>query len=280
MAESLPTFGERLHEHISELGPLCVGVDASAALLGAWERPDSVEGLEFFSLAVLEAVAGVAVAIKPQVAFFERFGSSGYRVLERLISDAHDAQLLVIADAKRGDFSNTNEGYAQAWLTDRSPLAVDAVTVHPYLGVGALTPFFDRAAESGRGVFVLAATSNAEGRVLQQAVTADHERVEDMVIGHIAALNRREGRLGSLGVVIGATRDAPRFDLATLSGPYLVPGVGAQGAGANDVARLFGGVAEGTVLVSVSRDILFAGPERRGLHDAARRWRDDVRAAL
>ncbi|MGA7835137.1 MAG: hypothetical protein WCA31_08005, partial [Acidimicrobiales bacterium] len=75
-------------------------------------------------------------------------------------------------------------------------------------------------------------------------------------------------------------RDAPRFDLASLSGPYLVPGVGAQGAGVNDVARLFGGVAEGTVLVNVSRDILFAGPERRGLNDAARRWRDDLRSVL
>lgn len=280
MAESPETFGERLHEHIREVGPLCVGVDPSDVLLDAWERSDSIEGLEFFALAVLEAVTGVAVAIKPQVAFFERFGSGGYRVLERLIREAHDAQLLVIADAKRGDFATTNEGYAQAWLTDRSPLAVDAVTVHPYLGVGALTPFFERASESGRGVFVLAATSNAEGRSVQQAVTIDHERVEDMVLNEVAAINRREGRLGSLGVVIGATRDAPRFDLASLSGPYLVPGVGAQGAGVHDVARLFGGVAEGTVLVNVSRDILFAGPERRGLNDAARRWRDDLRSVL
>jgi orotidine-5'-phosphate decarboxylase len=280
MAEVPLTFGERLQEHVRDLGPLCVGVDPSAALLAGWERTDSLEGLEFFSLAVLEAVTGVAVAIKPQVAFFERFGSSGFRVLERLIGEAHDAQLLVVADAKRGDFTNTNEGYAEAWLTDRSPLCVDAVTVHPYLGVGALSPFFDRAVEGGRGVFVLAATSNAEGRAVQLALTAEHERVEDMVLEQVAALNRREGRLGSLGVVIGATRDAPRFDLATLSGPYLVPGVGAQGAGSNDVARLFGGVEEGTVLVSVSRDILFAGPERRRLADAARRWRDDLRSAL
>ena len=280
MAEVTQTFGERLQEHIRELGPLCVGVDPSSQLLLTWERADSVEGLEFFALAVLEAVIGVAVAIKPQVAFFERFGSSGYRVLERLISDARDAQLLVVADAKRGDFSNTNEGYAEAWLADRSPLCVDALTVHPYLGVGALSPLFDLAASRGRGVFVLAATSNEEGRAIQQATTADHERVEDLVLQQVADLNHREGRLGSIGVVIGATRDAPRFDLSSLSGPYLVPGVGAQGAGANDVARLFSGVEEGTVLVNVSRDILSNGPERRRLNDSARRWRDDLRSAL
>jgi orotidine-5'-phosphate decarboxylase len=280
MAEVPQTFGERLQEHIRELGPLCVGVDPSSQLLLTWERTDSVEGLEFFALAVLEAVIGVAVAIKPQVAFFERFGSSGYRVLERLITEARDAQLLVVADAKRGDFSNTNEGYAEAWLADRSPLCVDAVTVHPYLGVGALSPLFNQAASSGRGVFVLVATSNDEGRAIQQATTSDHERVEDMVLQQVADLNHREGRLGSIGVVIGATRDAPRFDLASLSGPYLVPGVGAQGAGASDVARLFGGVEEGTVLVNVSRDILSKGPERRRLNDSARRWRDDLRSAL
>jgi orotidine-5'-phosphate decarboxylase len=280
MADVTQTFGERLQEHIRELGPLCVGVDPSSQLLLTWERTDTVEGLEFFALAVLEAVIGVAVAIKPQVAFFERFGSSGFRVLERLITEAHDAQLLVIADAKRGDFANTNEGYADAWLADRSPLCVDAVTAHPYLGVDALSPLFTRAASSGRGVFVLAATSNSEGRAIQEAMTNDHERVEDMVLNQVADLNHRDGRLGSIGVVIGATRDAPRFDLSSLAGPYLVPGVGAQGAGPNDVARLFSGVEEGTVLVSVSRDILSTGPERRRLNDSARRWRDDLRTAL
>lgn len=280
MAETKETFGERLQAHVRELGPLCVGVDPSSALLDAWEREDSVEGLEFFSLAVLEAVTGVAVAIKPQVAFFERFGSQGFRVLERLINEAHDASLLVVADAKRGDFANTNEGYAQAWLSDRSPLAVDAVTAHPYLGVDALAPLFRYAKDSSRGVFVLAATSNSEGRSLQEALTHEHERVEDMILQRVADVNHEDGRLGSIGAVIGATRNAPRFDLSSLSGPYLVPGVGAQGAGASDVARLFGGVEEGTVLVNVARDILLKGPERRAMSDAARRWRDDLRAAL
>jgi orotidine-5'-phosphate decarboxylase len=274
------TFGNRLQGRLIEQGPLCVGVDPSSALLTSWDRPDSVEGLEFFSLAVLEAVTGVVAVIKPQVAFFERFGSAGFVVLERLIRDAHDAELLVIADAKRGDFNVTNEGYAQAWLRDGSPLAVDAVTASPYLGVDALAPLFEAARASSRGVFVLAATSNEEGREIQGVRTLENERVEDLVLRRVAELNHRDEGLGSLGVVIGATREPPDFDLTTLSGPYLVPGVGAHGADANDVARLFARCAQGTVLASVSRAILTAGPERRGLRDAASRWRDELRTAL
>jgi len=274
------TFGARLHDRIRELGPLRVGIDPSRELMSRWDRPDTAESLEFFALTVLEAVTGVAAAVKPQVAFFERFGSLGFRVLEKLIVEARDAEVLIIADAKRGDFSLTNEAYAQAWLSEGSPLAVDALTVSPYLGVAALTPFFSAARENGRGVFVLAATSNPEGRTVQRARTDDHERVEDMVLREVANLNHRDEGLGSFGVVLGATRDAPEFDLDTLAGPYLVPGVGAQGADANDVARLFSRADSPTVLVSVSRDVLFAGPERRPLQDAARRWRDDLRVAL
>ncbi|HVA53519.1 MAG TPA: orotidine-5'-phosphate decarboxylase [Acidimicrobiales bacterium] len=274
------TFGLRLQERLREQGPLCVGVDPSSEVLARWGRPDSVEGLEFCCLALLESVSGVAAVIKPQVAFFERFGSDGYRVLERLIREAHDAELLVVADAKRGDVGSTNEGYAQAWLRDGAPLAVDAVTAHAYLGVAALAPLFDDAVASGRGVFVVAATSNPEGRSLQEARTFEQERVQEMILRSVAEMNQRDDGLGSIGVVLGATRDAPAFDLASLRGPYLVPGLGAQGAGVNDVARLFERCEQGTVLVNVARAILFAGPEQRGLRDAARRWRDDLLAAL
>jgi orotidine-5'-phosphate decarboxylase len=273
-------FGARLRERIRSLGPLCVGVDPSRALLESWDRSDTVEGLEFFSRATLDAVVGTAAAIKPQVAFFERFGSAGFRVLEQLIGDARDADVLVVADAKRGDFANTNAGYAEAWLSERSPLRVDAVTASPYLGVDALAPLFTLAQESGRGVFVLVATSNPEGRVLQQARTAEGERVEDLVLRSVAQRNARDDGEGSFGVVIGATRDAPEFDLERLGGPYLVPGVGAQGASADDVARLFVRCPKHTVLVNVARSILGAGPERSALRDAARRWRDDLNQAL
>ncbi len=269
-------FGARLRDRLVELGPLCVGVDPTSELLAAWGREDTVEGVEFCALATLEAVVGVAAVLKAQVAFFERFGAAGVRVLERLLAEARDADVLVIADAKRGDVAPTNAGYAAAWLGERSPLAADAVTVHPYLGVDALAPFFEAARASGRGVFVLAATSNPEGRALQGARVDHGARVDEMVLAQVRALNRRDEAPGSFGVVFGATRSRPDFDLTTLGGPFLVPGVGAQGAGPGDVARLFSGCAPGTVVASVSRAILQAGPERRGLRDAAARWRDDL----
>ncbi len=273
-------FGVRLQERIRALGPLCVGVDPSGQLLESWGRGDIVEGLEFFSLSVLEAVMGTAVAIKPQVAFFERFGSEGYRVLERLIKEARDADVLVIADAKRGDVVGSNEGYAEAWLSDRSPLCVDAVTASPYLGVAALAPLFEVAAETGRGVFVLVATSNEEGRSIQSARTPDDERIEELVLRVVSELNRRDDGLGSIGAVLGANRDRPDFELSTLGGPFLVPGVGAQGATAENVARLFERCPAGTVLVNVGRAILQAGPDKAALRDGARRWRDDLSSAL
>lgn len=277
MADS---FGARLQERIRALGPLCAGIDPSRELLESWDRPDSVEGLEFCSLAVLEAVLDTAAAIKPQVAYFERFGSRGFRVLERLIAEARDADILIVADAKRGDIASTNDGYAQAWLDDRSALAVDALTLSPYLGVGALSPLLTVANDSGRGVFILAATSNDEGRAIQSARTQDNERVEELILRTVAEINQRDDGLGSVGVVLGATRDRPEFNLGSLGGPYLVPGVGAQGASADNVARMFERCPPATVLVNVGRAILQAGPDRAGLRDAAQRWRDDLSAAL
>ena len=273
------SFGQRLQERIRALGPLCVGIDPSAALLGSWGRPDTVEGLEFMTLSMLEASSGTAAAIKPQVGYFERFGSAGYRVLERLIAEARDAHVLVIADAKRGDIGATNEAYASAWLDDASPLCCDALTLSPFTGVAALSPFFDRAIE-GRGVFVLAATSNDEGRSLQRARTDRDEAVEDLILRSMAELNRAEEGLGAFGVVLGATRQRPRFDLAALQGPYLVPGVGAQGATPDQVGRLFERCPPDTVLVTVSRAIMSTGPERSALRDSVRRWRDNLASSM
>lgn len=274
------SFGQRLQERVRALGPLCVGIDPSRQLLESWGRTDSVEGLEFFSLAVLEAVIDTAAVIKPQVAFFERFGAEGFRALERLIADARDAHVMVIGDAKRGDIGSTNEGYAEAWLEDRSPLCCDAVTMSPYLGFAALEPLLEVASRTGRGVFVLSATSNSDDRAIQSARTPEGVSVEELVLRHVAGLNRRDDGLGSVGIVLGATRDRPSFDLPTLGGPFLVPGVGMQGATSENVARLFDRCPAGTVVASVSRAILQAGPERAALRDAALRWRDDLSGAL
>ena len=251
----MQSFGDRLQERVRDLGPLCVGVDPSRLQLTAWGRDDDATGVEFAALAVLEAVVGVAAAIKPQVAFFERMGAAGYQVLERLIADAQSAGVMVIIDAKRGDFAPTNEGYAQAWLDPASPLAVDAVTINPYLGFEALAPFLTRTRGTGRGVFVVVASSNDEGRAVQTARTASGERVEDFLLRSIADLNVNEQGLGSIGAVIGATRSPPEFDVAQLHGPFLVPGVGAQGATPDDVGQLFQRCPAGSVVANVARGV-------------------------
>jgi orotidine-5'-phosphate decarboxylase len=275
----LDRFGPRLQERIRALGPLCVGIDPSSALLTSWDRPDSIEGAEFFALSLLEAAIGHAAAIKPQIAYFERFGAAGYGVLERLFLEARDADVLIIADAKRGDIGSTNDGYAFAWLDERSPLCADAVTLSPYTGVDALAPFFNYT-QGGKGVFILAATSNDEGRPLQTARLDGDEAVEDMVLRQVAERNGGGDELGSIGVVLGATRQRPRFDLTRVHGPFLVPGVGAQGATPDQVGRLFDRCPPNSVLVNVSRALASAGPERSGLRDAVRRWRDDLSSTL
>jgi len=274
------TFGERLVERVNALGPLCVGIDPSASALAAWGREDSPEGVEFFALSLMESALGNAAAVKPQVAHFERFGARGYQVLERVIGEARDADVLVVADVKRGDIGVSNQGYAQAWLGNESPLRADALTVHPYLGVHALAPFFNLAAATGRGVFVLAATSNDEGRTIQRAHGEDHEFVEDLVLRSVAELNQRDDGRGAVGVVFGATREPPRFALSALGGPILVPGVGSQGASSQRVAQLIAPCPRATVLVNVSRAIADAGPERHALSDTIRRWRDELASAL
>jgi orotidine-5'-phosphate decarboxylase len=273
----LESFGLRLVERLRDQGGLCLGIDPSSSTLLEWERPDSVEGLEYFSRALVELAIEEVAIIKPQVAYFERFGSKGYAILEQVLSEAREAGLLTIADVKRGDIGSTNLGYAQAWLDERSPLRVDALTVSPYLGVGSLEDVFDFARERGRGAFVLAATSNPEGRQMQRAHSDDGERLEHLVLRSIREYNRRDEGFGSIGAVVGATRDDVPFEWESMAGPFLVPGVGAQGATIGQVARMFERASKGSVVVPISRAITQAGPSKSGLRDAMRRFSDEVR---
>ncbi|MDN6332860.1 MAG: orotidine-5'-phosphate decarboxylase, partial [Micrococcaceae bacterium] len=148
-------------------GPLCVGIDPHPGLLADWALTDDAAGVERFALSVVEALAGEVAMVKPQVALFERHGSAGMAALERTLAACSQAGLLSLADAKRGDIGSTMAAYADAWLRDGSPLAADAVTLSPYLGFGSLRPALEAAAASGRGIFVLALTSNPEGASVQ-----------------------------------------------------------------------------------------------------------------
>ncbi|GAA2795454.1 orotidine-5'-phosphate decarboxylase [Mycolicibacterium pallens] len=266
------TFGVRLAAAIAERGPLCLGIDPHPELLRAWDLPVSADGLARFSEICVQAYAGFAI-VKPQVAFFEAYGSAGFAVLETTTAALREAGVLVLADAKRGDIGSTMAAYAQAWAGD-GPLAADAVTASPYLGFGSLQPLLELAAANGRGVFVLAATSNPEGASIQRAV-AGERTVAQSIVDDAAAINRADpARPGSVGVVVGATLDVVP-DLSGLGGPVLVPGVGAQGGRPEALGGL-GGARPGQLLPTVSREVLRAGPDVAAIRAAAERLRDAV----
>ncbi len=183
-------FGHRLSRAIAQRGPLCLGIDPHPALLSAWGLETNPDGLARFSDICLAAFEDFAI-VKPQVAFFEAYGSAGYAVLERTIATLRECGVLVLADAKRGDIGSTMAAYADAWAGD-SPLATDAVTASPYLGFGSLQPLLDKARERDRGVFVLAATSNPEGASVQRAIVAGQPvggTVAQSIVDAAAAVN-------------------------------------------------------------------------------------------
>lgn len=274
-AERTGTFGERLQGVFDRFGRLCVGIDPHSWLLRDWGLPDSAAGVESFGRRVVEASAGLAGIVKPQVAFYERFGSAGYEALERVLSDAREAGLVVIADVKRGDLGTSVEAYGQAWLSPGSALEVDAITVNPYMGVGSLASTIALAAAEQKGLFLLAATSNPEAAGLQQAVLAGGAQAGLTVAASVlaavtdinaAAPNAATGTFGSVGVVLGATVDLGDFGIdihapsSAVITPVLAPGFGHQGADPSDLTTLFGGYAQG-VIVSESRSVLSAGPD-------------------
>ncbi len=265
--QRLPSFGSRLEKSLQTYGALCVGIDAHSELLDDWGLTDSVQGLESFAFKTLEACVSRVGIIKPQVSFFERFGSAGFAVLEKLATEASDTDLQVIMDAKRGDIGSTMDGYFDAWLGSQAPFICDALTVSPFLGLESLVETMDSALSRSKGLFVLAATSNPEAKELQRAKTGNGT-IASNIYARICEINRvtssgPEG-LGSIGVVIGATLNFASVGLGNLPGhatatPILAPGFGAQGAELSDLENLFGSAAP-QVIASVSRSVLQAGP--------------------
>jgi orotidine-5'-phosphate decarboxylase len=286
---SAAPFGTRLAEAFARYGQLCVGIDPHPYLLAEWGLPVSAEGARDFGLRVLDAASGLAPVVKPQVAFFERYGSAGFRALEDVLARARETDLLVIADAKRGDIGTTMDSYAAGWFSDDSPLRADAVTVAAYQGLGANAGFIAKARETDSGVFVLAATSNPEAKATQTAILATGATVAKGIVDDVLLENSAadqgasragEPGLGSVGLVLGATLDLADYgiDLSRLvSTPILAPGFGAQGARYGDVRRLYG-PASGAVLVSASRSLVAGGPS--SVAEAIRTASGEVTACL
>ena len=270
-------YGARLTALVAARGPLCVGVDPHPQLLAQWGLQPDVSGLERCARSLVEAVGERVAVLKPQSAFFEVYGSAGIVVLERVLADIRAAGALSILDVKRGDIGSTMAAYAAAYLSDDSALAADAITLSPYLGFGSLRGAVDLAASTGRGVYVLALTSNPEGPQIQHAVTSTGDSVAETVVRAAAATNAANpaGVLGHVGIVVGATVGRTGVDFGSLNGSILAPGIGAQGADAGDLVEVFGGALP-LVLPSVSREVMSAGPRLDDLRDAAARTLADM----
>jgi orotidine-5'-phosphate decarboxylase len=265
------TLAARFESTRAKFGPLAWGIDPSGEILERWGTPDTPDGLDRFADIALEAATGSIGIVKLQSAFFERHGWRGFRTLQRLAAEGRDAGLLVIIDAKRGDVGTTNDAYAQAFLGPDAPLAADALTVHPYLGLAAMDAFVTQAERSGRLLLVVTRSSNPEGRPIQSARLSSEAAlsVEAALLADIGILNARlaPGGIGPVGAVIAPTHIDPPLDLRTPNCLYLAPGVGVQGATPGDVATVFATCPD-RVIPSASRSLLQAGPDRHRLRDA------------
>jgi orotidine-5'-phosphate decarboxylase len=271
-------YGERLTAAVARRGSLCVGVDPHPAILQAWGLSVDAAGLERCARGLVEALGDTVAVFKPQSAFFEAHGAAGIAVLERTLADIAGTGALALLDVKRGDIGSTMDAYAAAYLTDGSPLAADAVTLSPYLGVGALSGAIDLALSQGRGVYVLTLTSNPDGRELQHARLRDGRPVAQLIIDEVAERNQG-ATLGSVGVVVGATIGRTGMDFSRVNGSILAPGLGAQGAGPDDLVEVFGAAAP-LVLPSLSREVMAEGPDPADLQAAAAAILGAMKAAL
>lgn len=282
---------------------LCIGVDPHQNLLAQWGLTDNADGLKYFSQIVVDAVSDFKdVCIKPQLALFERHGSKGIAVLEDVLSTKNHNSL-VIMDAKRGDIGSTMRGYADAFVKKDSPLRGDGVTISPYLGVGSIDEFCSTAIKNDCSVFVLCLTSNPQAYDLQHAYieeTKNGEIVKTTVAKNVfdyaynknlQIINDSHNNSSRIGLVVGATiqRGAIEagIDLTEFNGPILSPGVGAQGAGLDQIKDVFGickndvtSVKMRNVIPSLSRSVLSKGPNIKKLKDAISQCLDEYNCNL
>ena len=272
------SFGARLLQKFDRSGQLCVGLDPSAEQLAKWDLPISASGAEYFCKQVMDSCHGEVGILKPQVAFFEQYGSKGFAVLEKFLVQASDLGFMVIADSKRGDIGSTMDGYARAWLTTEGPFLVDAVTVSPYLGAESFEKTIGFASSNAKGIFILAATSNPEARSLQLSIGSNRQSVARNIASYASTKNK--GPLGSVGLVIGAQTNLEDMSIDSVElvhTPILAPGFGAQGGKLTEARSIFGELADVTIF-NVSRSV--AGDSPIGLRERVQRAKSDLEIGL
>jgi orotidine-5'-phosphate decarboxylase len=295
-ATEVATFADRLVAAVEQKrSQLVVGLDPRPELLPVELRGDArtsrgqqADACLRFCKGIVDAIAPYAVAVKPQIAFFEALGSEGVRAFEATCDYARQAGLLVIVDAKRGDIGSTARAYATAFLEPRPPEGPlgDALTVNTYLGRDSLEPFLLACKRNGGGLFCLVKTSNAGSIDVQDMALSDGSPLWQVVahmVNELAQEALGDCGLSSVGAVVGATHPRAVAEARKLmpQSVFLLPGVGAQGATPADVARAFTS-GPASALVSASRSVIYAyrnDPEldwRAGAGAEAKRLRDEV----
>ena len=274
------SFADRFVEAVRAKGPLCVGIDPHAGRIPDLFGGDTPEGLEAWGKAIVHAAVGRAGIIKPQAGLFERHGWQGMKALAAVSAAAKDAGLLVLMDAKRGDIGSTAQGYAAAYLSQDAPFACDALSVNPYMGLDTLEPHVRTAEANGKGVIVLARTSNP-GSADYQAKDLEGAPLFARVVESLdPMIERLKGSSGWSGLMLvtGATGPDEAQHLRTLAPKalFLVPGYGAQGAGAADAVA---GFVEGQGgCVNASRSVTFPAGSDEAATEAD--WADLIGAAI
>ena len=241
------SFNKHLQEICNEKNNrLCIGldIDPDRFPLG---RDTSLKGMETFAKEVIDRTIGFCPVYKPNCAFYERFGSEGYAILERIV-DYISGKALVVADAKRGDIGNTSRQYAQAIL---QTMGCDAITISPYMGRDAIEPFLT---DIEKGVFVLAITSNNGATEIQNNQN-DEIPLFERIIQIACELNHGD----NIGLVVGATHIDVMKKIRKLSTglSWLVPGIGTQGGDIKQAVAISN--QNGVGIINISRGILYAG---------------------
>ncbi len=264
-------FAKRFFALSQERSPFCLGVDPTAELLAKWGLPDTVAGVGAMCDVVVAAAGEQLAVVKPQAAYFERFGVEGMRLLQKLVAAFRQRGTLVLMDVKRGDIGSTSQAYAESYLGPDSAYGCDAMTATAYMGFGALMPMVEHAAKVGAGLFIVVRSSNAEGAVFQNAIVPSSGlMVADHLAMEITECNRHYTgtEAGLIGAVMGATLENATDTLARL--PYsllLCPGIGFQGATIADLHIRYKG-AEHRLIPTSSRGVLAAGPDVEALGTA------------
>ena len=263
MSDVGPGFVERFEALRAKRGPFCLGLDPTPALLRAWGLDDDIWGLRRFCERVIDACEQRVAVLKPQSAYFERFGAAGLEVLADIIGSIHALGSLALLDVKRGDIGSTNEAYAEAFLGPDSPMEADAITLNAYGGFAALKPYLDRADATRSGLFVWVRSSNPEGAALQRAQVEPGVGVAAHLADAITAHNRERvsAGLGPVGAVVGVTApDAPEIVARLPASLILAPGLGAQGGTWETVAERFA-EARTRLVPTSARGVLGDGPD-------------------